>query len=584
MEQTKQSFQQKFSSFWHDYPWIMVGILWIVAFTLSYLGFERELISEGLDHTPLDLIYLSIQLFTLNEGAFLGEKNLQIEIARFLAPSVAAYTLFQTIAVVFKDQFQALRLRSLKNHVIVCGLGKKGTLYANGFSKQGFDVVGIDKDPNNPEIEGLKNKGVITLPDKADTITTLEKAGVGDAKYLITTCGNDGVNVDIGIMAGELTRHRTQNDLNAFLHVVDPEFRTLLREQEFKMGDEQGIRYEFFNIFDKGAQSLVNEYPLFISGEEDSDHFVIIGFDDLGQQLLIHTARLWFRNRGNKSTKLCVSIFDENADSVLENLLYLHPHIDDVCDIQTQVIDTTSDHFIGNTLRLVKRTPEKKSKVYICLDDDSLSLKIGYRIHAFMHDEVSMIIIQTDHQKGLAELLRRRQADGGGNGHIYPFGLYDKTCTPDLLVFGTHEMISRAIHTGYLDFYDQDDQSSQTVYSWESLSKEDKESCRKQADHIMDKLNNINCDLGLLTSWDEPPYSFNDEQIEIMAMLEHDRWLREKKLSGWKWGEIKDKKRKRNPNLVPWGELSQEVQELNREMVRKMPELLSRVGLRIFHN
>jgi len=584
MNTSKHSLRAKITSLWRDYRWIILGLLWLTAFGLSYNGFHIHLSSLQEPHTPLDLIFLTIQLFTLNEGALLGEKNIQIEIARFLAPSIAAYTVFQTLAVVFRDQFQSIRLRFLNDHVIICGLGKKGALYAKGFLNNGLDVVIIEANSNNPSLEDLKSEGAYTILGNANDASNLQKAGIEKARHFIVTCGNDGTNVDVGMLSGDLCKNRTRQALNCFLHIVDPEFRMLLKDQEFKMGDRSGIRYEFFNIFEKGAQSLFNEYPLFDGNTKKADQFVIIGFEELGQQLLIHTARRWYRIQSNPNGKLQVSIYDPNANPLLKKLSFQYPHLTEVCEIQTHSINPKDDHFTGTSLAQADSGGQKKSKVYICLDDDPLSLKIGYRIHSFMRDQVSSIIIQTDHFRGLAELIRTRRENIKQQPRILPYGLYDRTCSPDLLLNGSHEMIARAIHTEYLAYQSksQGDQSTAVLSPWETLSKEYQESCREQADHIVNKLNSIGCDLALLSDWDDPLINFTDHEIEIMAMLEHERWMREKQSAGWVWGPEKDEQKKTNPNITTWEELPENIKELNRDMVRNLPDTLSKVGLKIY--
>jgi hypothetical protein len=63
--------------------------------------------------------------------------------------------------------------------------------------------------------------------------------------------------------------------------------------------------------------------------------------------------------------------------------------------------------------------------------------------------------------------------------------------------------------------------------------------------------------------------------------MEHGRWVVERLLAGWRWGEEKDPGRKTNPYLVAWEDLSPETQELDRQTVRKIPQFLAQVGLTV---
>jgi len=73
--------------------------------------------------------------------------------------------------------------------------------------------------------------------------------------------------------------------------------------------------------------------------------------------------------------------------------------------------------------------------------------------------------------------------------------------------------------------------------------------------------------------------TLDEKQIETMAEMEHARWNWQKILQGWiyKEGE-KNIKEKTTPHLVPWEELSQEIQDYDRKSVRVIPELLGEAG------
>ena len=73
--------------------------------------------------------------------------------------------------------------------------------------------------------------------------------------------------------------------------------------------------------------------------------------------------------------------------------------------------------------------------------------------------------------------------------------------------------------------------------------------------------------------------TLDEKQIETMAEMEHARWNWQKILQGWiyKEGE-KNIEEKTTPHLVPWKELSQEIQDYDRKSVRVIPELLGEAG------
>jgi len=69
-----------------------------------------------------------------------------------------------------------------------------------------------------------------------------------------------------------------------------------------------------------------------------------------------------------------------------------------------------------------------------------------------------------------------------------------------------------------------------------------------------------------------------DEQIETMAKMEHERWVKQKLDAGWKYAPETDKARKLHKDLVPWEDLSEEDKEKDRVLVRNIPRILEKAG------
>ena len=142
------------------------------------------------------------------------------------------------------------------------------------------------------------------------------------------------------------------------------------------------------------------------------------------------------------------------------------------------------------------------------------------------------------------------------------------------------EIIARSIHESYrtarVTSTNNDDV---TMLDWEKLPAYLKESNREQADDIFGKLRRIGCTVHKASRRRVALLTFTKEEIEIMAEMEHTRWIAERLRKGWKLGKKKDVDKRISPYLVAWSELPENVKELDRQSVRKIPELLAGVGL-----
>jgi hypothetical protein len=75
---------------------------------------------------------------------------------------------------------------------------------------------------------------------------------------------------------------------------------------------------------------------------------------------------------------------------------------------------------------------------------------------------------------------------------------------------------------------------------------------------------------------------FSDPKVEIMAEMEHGRWVVERLRSGWKYGSKRDPAKKISPFVRPWSELPEHVKDWDRNAVRNFPQVLAKAGLEIF--
>ncbi|MDR3063580.1 MAG: hypothetical protein LBU40_05535 [Methanobrevibacter sp.] len=75
--------------------------------------------------------------------------------------------------------------------------------------------------------------------------------------------------------------------------------------------------------------------------------------------------------------------------------------------------------------------------------------------------------------------------------------------------------------------------------------------------------------------------SFSHNELEEIAKLQHRDWLNDREEDGWIKGDKKDESKKVNPNIKSWSKLSNKMKKINKEVVKKLPEFLEEVGMKI---
>jgi len=111
----------------------------------------------------------------------------------------------------------------------------------------------------------------------------------------------------------------------------------------------------------------------------------------------------------------------------------------------------------------------------------------------------------------------------------------------------------------------------------ESLHPDLQASNRDQALHLGTTLKAIGFTFADAEGASEAAPEFTKEEVEIMARLEHGRWVVERLSTGWRYGEERSPEKRTSPYLVAWSGLPENIKELDRQTVRKIPEFLKKV-------
>ncbi len=571
-----------------DYKWMLLGIIWVITIILGFVGFSKHFSDEGVTRSVWDRLYLSLQLFGLESGSVPVSVSWELQLARFLAPAIAVYTVIQALAVLLRDQFQLLRVRFFRNHIVICGLGRKGFLLCRKYSEIGERVVVIEQDEGNDMLGPCRESGAVVLIGNAANLELLRKARVHKAKHVISVCGTDGINAEVAVRGRDLVWDRKGKALTCLVHIVDLQLCNLLREREIRMGRIDAFRLGFFNVFESGARVMLNEYPPFSKLTENQGselHIIVVGLGRMGESTVLNAVRRW-RDRGRADGEhRLITLIDKDAKSKKESLCYRYPQLEQVCDLVAEQMDIQGLEFERAEFLFDHHGRCNVTAIYVCLDDDSRALSTGLTLRQRLGSVEIPTVIRTTDDTGLATLLQDGKDDSESFATVHPFGLLDRTCTPDLILGCTYEILAQAIHEDYVRAERGKGLTPTTnpsMVSWGKLAEGLKESNRNAAEHIRIKMEAIGCDIVITNDWSVQLFEFSPEEVERMAEMEHERWSEERLRTGWTYGPKRNNSKKAHPSLIIWDDLSEEEKEKDRNLVRDIPSFLARAGFNIY--
>lgn len=170
-------------------------------------------------YSIVDSLYMTIITMSTVGYEVLGENGLSVEgkifvifliifsIGTFLnvVSVITSFIVEGEVRSLFKDYKVNKEIEKLKNHVIICGLGRNGREAAMELISFGTPFIVIEKDKDNIARFMESHEGeLLVLEGDAIEDEILEKAQIKSAKGIITSLPNDADNVFVTLTAREL--------------------------------------------------------------------------------------------------------------------------------------------------------------------------------------------------------------------------------------------------------------------------------------------------------------------------------------------------------------------------------------------
>lgn len=113
----------------------------------------------------------------------------------------------------------------LKDHIILCGLGRVGYFIADKLVSQGEKVIIVENNNNSPYIDYFRHRGGYFFVADARIPKVLQDAGVLKAKAVISVISDDAKNLEIGLNARSFNP-----DIRLVLRIFDNKIAEEIKE------------------------------------------------------------------------------------------------------------------------------------------------------------------------------------------------------------------------------------------------------------------------------------------------------------------------------------------------------------------
>lgn len=561
--------------------WPALILLFLFSVALGGVGYWRFFQAAGESPSFFDLLYRGLLLPQFKAGELdPGTIPWEINVARFLGPAILATATVGAIVGLFSTRVNRLRARFAEDHVVICGLSTKGFMAAKSLSSDGRSVVVIEHDPAREFVRDVRAKGMTLILGDATDPTVLRRAGAHRARFVLAVCSEDAVNASIAEAVRQI-RRQDAGILTCLVHVRDPRLCSVLREQEIWASSHAGFSLEFFSVYEAGALAMVNSSAVLRAQPAGKPlHLLVVGAGAVAESFVSQVVAQRRRSGLTQPDGMSVTIMGRGADEFVRRVSSQTMCVQGGCGLQALDGELTPATLPASGLLKPDRSGAARG-IYVCMDDDQAAVTNAL-IAVASARETGVPVLVAIKDEALLSLFIATSAPGMEN--LTVISMLERLCDPEILFGGLHEQIARAMHEDYVLHQTADRGraalSEPSLRPWADLPEHFKESNRDAAADVGRKLEAANCMLTPLLSWDEELLRFTDQEVDLLAEMEHSRWRDHLEAEGWTHGQTRDDERKKRPQLVPWNELEESERDKDREQVRLLPAVLAMVGYR----
>jgi len=432
----------------HGRQFITPIILTLVTIILGFVSFQ----SVFPDYPFSRKLYYTLQLFTLESGDRFYENGSQslpvtiiFNLARFFAVATLIVTIVLAILSVLRYKYFLSRVRFMKDHTILCGLGEVAEAMAWNFPEKKKLVI-IEKDTSDENLAGLKKGGVKIIEANALNFSVLNTIGIEHAKALVALTGDDFDNLTIINNVLELLKDKgpDENNVSLSANIDSRNLKTAITEEwkkerdkpdcelkknlavicesarliriqgdfnsaspelteKYKEAKEKLMRYnpagedfksskgniKLFNINQLAARYIFRTYPPDrfrpITGTNDHPmNILFLGFSKIGEELFkLCVQNCHYINR--KNTRITLISLD--ADDFRKRINSIYKNIYDLIDFQA--VNKNPHHLTVKYLIELRLMPV--DVIYICSGEDHYQASYSSRARELYGEEIPII-------------------------------------------------------------------------------------------------------------------------------------------------------------------------------------------------
>lgn len=574
-----------------------------LAFLLGLFGWSSNGSADGY----LDALYLAVQHLYLNAPHDHAD-HWAIQGSRLFAIASVVLIGAELIRRLFDSTLQGLVLLLAVRRVVIIGLGETGNalfhdivdadspLPAEFAGIRRKHIVVIELDERNAHIRTARLRGASVIVGNGVDPEILKRAGAHRAGWVFFTMPSDQQNIDAASeLATLMHKSRDRSHPAWYIRLRDTGLERVLAGVLKSKRKENRVNLHVFNVLDLAAHDAVGQHltDLRPSDPREVLHCIIVGFGAMGQLLARRVAEsAHFENL--KRTRMTI-VYSHAEQDAVNKFRALYPAlfaehenpdpwkplpkqdqwsfeesgVSFVCNggFSQDAAAPGSREFVDNLLKVAK-TPGVLPAVFLCggaraENSAAFALRNELDSRSRTHDGPDA----PAHPVHIFSYIPDRPpiAYETGRQGLTMFGAASMVCTLESVTGSLDRKLAAAFADRYRSGKAVANQETREYEEWEISSN------LAAARHVHAKLAAIGLHVSSVKEGFTPVPRvigtannenrlLDDQLSKKLAMMEHNRWMAERLISGWKYGKRSDELRQRE-TITDWNKLTQTEKE-----------------------
>jgi hypothetical protein len=563
--------------------WVSLAVV-----LFGFVAFGLGLYGWSLTNPPgdfadwVDNVFRTLQLLTLQFPHDASSPHWQLNLARFLVPSIALIQSYRLVLIAIRSPARLAMLGLRFGHIIVVpGKGPVGRAMLREVQVRDLRAVAIAPDLLANERARMEEYRLPVLNADPFLDATWHQTRADHASLVVVCHGSDVDNLNIVVTVADALKSRHHGDGPVLAVTLESE--TLAEQVDVALDNaarRSGLRYRRLSVPDEAARMIFLDPPLSARTKSLAEpaHIIIVGLGPGARAVLRHALTL---GQDAASAGPTITVLASDKDLAGEPLIQAGAIPGYVAHLRLKPCDLASGVPEAILDTLLDEAPPPVMACVCLPDDAAVSVGIAVSREAALRTWPDFTIaVHQGREDHFLQLLARENT-AAGHARLRPFGGILPAGTLQHLQHESDDKLPRAVHEHYLETLRRLGTEGGTPVPWDDLPENARHANRAAADHMAVKLAAIGCRIVTGTApGAAAAFLFTAIEIDDLAQMEHRRWSAERLLRGWRLGP-RNNDRRLHPDLIPFEDLDDAGREKDRAVVRTMPEVLALAGLSI---